>query len=308
MKEIEAVEGIIFNIQPYCIHDGPGIRTTVFLKGCPLRCLWCQNPESQNIKKQLFYIKENCVGCGSCVLVCPNKAITIHDEKVKTHRLLCEACGECTKVCKFEARSLIGERITAGEVFEKVKKDKIFYEGSNGGVTISGGEPLAQPEFTKSILKLCKDDGIHTAIETCGYGNWDMVKEILQYVDLVLFDIKHMISDIHKKLTGVPNDTILENAKRIYHDLKIPIVARAPIIPGYNDSVENIEEMGKFVSTELGKSVHVHLLPFHRLGESKNERLEKEEISFNSYPPSEEHMEELKKIVESYGLYVQIGG
>ncbi|AOT69807.1 glycyl-radical enzyme activating protein [Geosporobacter ferrireducens] len=308
MEEIELVKGFIFNVQHYCIHDGPGIRTNVFLKGCPLRCLWCQNPESQSTRKQLFFLSENCSTCGRCVSICPNQAVIIQGNKIKTNRLLCKTCGQCVDVCSREARSIVGEYITAGEVFRKIEQDKIFYQGSGGGVTISGGEPFAQPEFTKSIIKLCRDAQIHTAIETSGYARWEVIQEILQYVDLVLYDIKHMKSSDHKQLTGVYNELILENAKKIHHDLKVPLIARVPIIPGYNDSLENIRETGEFVSSQLGKSVKVHLLPFHRLGESKNERLECRAGSFDSSPPSEVHMDKLKKIIETFGLNVQIGG
>jgi pyruvate formate lyase activating enzyme len=202
----------------------------------------------------------------------------------------------------------MGREETPEEVFKEVAADAIFYQESEGGVTLSGGEPLTQPQFAMSLLKLCKEAGIHTAIETCGYGRWETVRQILNYVDLVLYDFKHMDPVEHEKFTGVSNDLILENAKKIYHELFIPILARVPIIPGYNDSVMNIEATAKFIAHELGGSKKVHLLPYHRLGETKYERLESPRKSISIEPPSEEHLLELQRIVESFGLTAMIDG
>ncbi|MGI6424248.1 MAG: glycyl-radical enzyme activating protein [Tepidanaerobacteraceae bacterium] len=301
-------KGRIFNIQHYSIHDGPGIRTTVFLKGCPLRCLWCQNPESYTIHPQLFFIREKCSGCGMCITACSHGAIQLENGYAKTDRNLCKNCGMCVEKCLNEARTIVGEEVTAGEVFAKIEKDKIFYDGSGGGATISGGEPLAQPEFTKSILKLCREAGIHTVVETSGYAKEDIVFNVLKYADMVFHDLKHMNPEEHRKLTGVTNETILKNIKHLYHDMKKEIVVRMPIIPGYNDSDENIKEAARFILEELDKSVYVHLLPFHRLGESKIERMEAKKTSFSSNPPDDRSMEKLKQIMESYGLKAQIGG
>jgi len=308
MNETENTKGIIFNLQRYSIHDGPGIRTTVFLKGCPLRCLWCQNPESQASQPEIFFDREKCTGCGTCVQACPEGAIEIKDGKSRTNRQLCKGIGRCAEVCPNEARNLIGRYVTAGEVFKEVKADEIFYLRSGGGVTLSGGEPLAQPEFAIALLKLCKDAGINTALDTSGYARWETLKRVLEYVDLVLYDFKHMDPVEHKKCTGVSNDLILDNARKIHHELSITILVRVPIIPGYNDSVENIEATARFIAKELDKSIKVHLLPYHRLGEVKYERLERPGKPFSTEPPSEERMSELKKIVESFGLTVFIGG
>lgn len=307
-NEAEATKGVIFNIQRYSIHDGPGIRTTVFINGCPLRCFWCQNPESQALRPQIFFDSEKCTGCGKCVQACPEGAIEIYQERSRTNRELCKGRGKCTEVCPNEARTLMGRHVTAGEVFKEVNSDAIFYQRSGGGVTLSGGEPLAQPEFAISVLKLCKDAGIHTALDTCGYAKWETLKQVLDYVDLVLYDFKQMDLAKHKKQTGVSNNLILDNARRIYHELSIPMLARVPIVPGFNDSIENIEATANFIATELGISVKVHLLPYHRLGETKYERLEKVNNSVSIQPPSEEHVEELKKIVESFGLTAYLGG
>ena len=304
----KSVQGVIFNIQHYSIHDGPGIRTTVFIKGCPLRCLWCQNPESQLLQPEVFFNQEKCVGCGQCVVVCPCGAIEIQEGKARTNRERCKGRGKCAEVCPYEARSLMGRHVTAGEVFHEVAKDEVFYESSGGGVTLSGGEPLAQPEFAAAILRLCKKAGLHTAVDTCGYAAWETVKEVLQYADLVLFDFKHMEPAKHQEYTGVPNRLILENAKRIYRELRRSMWARIPVVPGYNSTKENIRATAEFISRELGSRVKVHLLPYHKMGEVKYKRLEREDGVLHIEPLEEEKMEELKKIVESFGLETVIGG
>jgi pyruvate formate lyase activating enzyme len=307
MVEAQVTKGVIFNIQHYSIHDGPGIRTTVFLKGCPLRCLWCQNPESQATRPEIFFDSEKCKGCGTCVQVCPEGAIELGEGRSRTNRDLCQGAGKCAEVCPNEARNLMGTYVTAGEVFKRVAADAIFYQRSGGGVTLSGGEPLAQPQFAISLLKLCKEAAIHTTLDTCGYARWETVRQILEYVDLVLYDFKHIDPVEHEKYTGVSNDLILDNARRI-HELSIPMLARVPLIPGYNDTAENVAATARFIATELGNSIKVHLLPYHRLGETKYERMEKPEKSISVQPPSDEYMEEIKEVFESFGLMVNLGG
>jgi pyruvate formate lyase activating enzyme len=304
----DSLRGTIFNIQHYSIHDGPGIRTDVFLKGCFLRCAWCQNPESQALKPELFCFEEKCTGCGRCVTVCPEKAIQITGKKSITDRSKCRGCGQCVQVCPDEARSLMGKEMTVQEVFEDVKGDVNFYKRSGGGVTLTGGEPLFQPDFSRELLSICRQAGIHTAIETCGYANWETLKDVLQFTDLVLYDLKHMDSEKHRQYTGVPNKLSLSNVQKIYHELKIPVWARIPVIPGYNDSNENIRDTAKFVSAELGKTVPVHLLAYHQLGETKYERLGKEGEKLFITPPAKERILELEKIAVSYGLDTHIGG
>lgn len=308
ISKLEATKGVIFNIQHYSIHDGPGIRTTVFMKGCPLTCIWCQNPESQKLKPEIFLDVEKCAGCGKCVEACPEGAIEIVEGRSRTNRALCTGQGKCAEVCPNEARNLMGYYTTAGEVFQRVKKDEIFYQRSGGGVTLSGGEPSAQPEFAVSLLRLCRNAGIHTAVDTCGYAKWETLKRVLNYTDLVLYDFKHMDAAEHKKHTGVSNELILDNAKRIYHELSIPMLARLPVMPGYNDSEENIKATASFIASELGKSVKIHLLPYHKLGEVKYQRLEKPGKATAIEPAGEEHMQKLQKIVESFGLEAVIGG
>jgi pyruvate formate lyase activating enzyme len=308
MMDAEDVSGAIFNIQHYSIHDGPGIRTTVFLKGCPLKCFWCQNPESQDLKPVIFFNAEKCRGCGMCVEVCPAEAIRISHNISVTNRKRCKGHGKCAEVCPNEARSLMGRYMTATEVFEDVNGDAIFYQNSGGGVTLSGGDPVAQPDFSIGILKLCRNAGIHTAIETCGFAKWDILMGILEYTDLVLYDIKHMDPVKHKEYTGVSNELILDNAKKIKKDMGLPMLIRLPIMPGYNDSRENMKMTAQFIANGLGTVEKVHLLPYHRLGETKYERMEALNKSIPITPPSDDHMENFKELFESFGLPTALGG
>ncbi len=303
------VKGKVFNIQHYSIHDGPGIRTTVFINGCPLRCIWCQNPESQSMASSIFYMSEKCTGCGKCVEACPEKAITIVEGKSVTNRSICKGCGTCAQVCPNEARELMGKEMTAEEVFKEVNSDAIFYQNSGGGVTISGGDPVAQPDFVIAILNMCKDAGLHTALETTGVAPWQVFKRILVYTDMVLYDFKHMDSEEHRKCTGTSNQLALENAKKIIAEFPhITFVARVPVIPGYNDSNENIAETARFITEELGSSIKVHLLPYHKLGTTKYERMEDSGKIIHIEPPTDEHMEQLRQKVESFGLTAVVGG
>jgi pyruvate formate lyase activating enzyme len=300
--------GTLFNIQGYCIHDGPGIRTSVFLKGCPLRCLWCQNPESHSFYPERLFAEEKCSGCGKCVQVCPEKAIRMHGRASQTDRRLCKSAGLCVDACPNEARAVIGRRPTANEVFKEIAADSLFYQESGGGVTLSGGEPLAQPEFAASILKKCRDAGFHTALDTCGYASWTTAKEVLRGVNLVLFDFKHMNPEMHKKYTGVSNELILQNAEKIHHEMSIPMWARVTLIPGFNDSVENIEATARFIANRLSNAIPVHLLPYNRLGEAKWERLDRKDETAAIEIPGERQLVKCRRIFESFGLTAIMGG
>ena len=311
MAADRSVSTTVFNIQTYCIHDGPGIRVTVFVKGCPLRCTWCANPESNERKPQLMFYRDKCTACGKCVEVCPKHAVMITEKegvyKALTDRTQCVDCGKCVEVCMAEARELAGKKTTVEEAIQKVKRDKLFMDTSGGGMTISGGECLFCPDFTENLLIAAHEEGIRTAVESSVFASREVVDRVYRHVDLALCDVKHMDSAKHKEYTGVPNEIILENIQHIYHDLHVPVWIRVPVIPGHNDSDENIEAMAAFVSDKLGNDVRVCLLPYHRLGESKNESLG-HEMDLSMEIPSDDHMQHLKEIVENYNLETQIGG
>lgn len=282
-------EGIIFNIQRYSIHDGPGIRTTVFLKGCPLKCFWCQNPESQNRQPELLFKKSTCTGCGKCVVTCPSQASIIRGNSASIIRGKCTGCGKCVSTCPAEARLLVGKRVTAREVVREVLKDKKFYIRSGGGVTLSGGEPTAQPDFALSILRQCKEAGLHTAIETCGFVSWPVLQELLKYIDLILFDIKCLDPAKHKQGTGVSNDLIIDNAGKLAQ-IK-PMRVRVPLIPAFNASVDEINKIVTFARQEL-KLINIDLLSYNKLGEGKYEQLGRTSV------PLAELDDELKKTLD----------
>lgn len=301
----------VFNVQSYSIHDGPGIRVTVFVKGCPLRCRWCANPESNLTRPQLMTYSSKCTACGRCTEACPQQAIAIAVKDGKpcavTDRAKCTDCGACEEVCPNEAREIVGREMTVGQVLDQVQKDRLFIDASGGGITVSGGECLAHPAFTEALLRAAQEAGLHTAIESCSFASREVYDRVLKYVDLPLLDIKHMDPDEHERLTGVPNGIILDNIRHAYHDLKKNVTIRVPTIPGCNDSDGNIAATARFVRDELGPDVPVHLLPYHRLGESKNASLGRE-MDLSIDVPSDEHMQHLKQIVESFGLFCQIGG
>lgn len=297
----------VFNIQPFSIHDGPGIRTTVFLKGCPLRCLWCANPESNLAAPQLLVYPNRCVGCGKCVGACPLGLITLENGKAVTDRSRCVSCGQCVAVCPRDAREIAGKEMTVQQVLDRVLEDKLFLEESGGGMTLSGGECLLYPEFSAELLEKVKEAGLNTAVESCCYAPAQVIDRVFAHVDHPLLDIKHMDPETHKRLTGVDNRLILENILRIRHTLGKPVTIRIPVIPGCNDTEENFRALGAFVSEKLGTDTPVHLLAYHRMGEGKLEAMGKE-ISFSAEPPPREKLNGLKTILEGFGLTVQIGG
>jgi pyruvate formate lyase activating enzyme len=298
------ITGCVFNIERFAIRDGPGIRTTVFFKGCPLRCLWCSNPESMQLYPQLFYSEHLCTRCYRCVDACPNKATTVSPEgTIEIDRSLCKNCGECVKVCPNKAREISGKIMTVEEVLEEVKKDSLFYQNSGGGVTASGGEPTHQPEFLWHLFARCHEAAIHTCLDTCGYVKTETLKGILEHTDLVLYDIKHMDPSRHKELTGVDNSLILENARVVAASR--PMTIRVPLIPGYNDSEENLNALSKFMA-ELGLK-RIDLLPYHALGKQKYDRLGMEYKLGDLKSYESEQVAAIKTVLESHGLEVGVG-
>jgi pyruvate formate lyase activating enzyme len=298
--------GVLFDIQRYSIHDGPGIRTLVFMKGCPMKCIWCQNPESQRIEREVMFYNEKCTGCGQCVQVCPQGAIKIFEGRSLTDMDICTGHAKCVEVCPNEARSLVGKYVSVDEVFKEVMKDRAFYKRSGGGITISGGESTSQPDFVTDLLAKCQEAAIHTAIETCGCVGWEILENVVRHTDLVLYDLKLIDSAEHVKYTGVSNNQILDNARRLSKAYaKLPMVVRVPIIPGYTDSIKNIEGIAKFVSTELGDSARFELLNYNPLGETKYERLGRQYGASDLRPVSDESIARLREIMTSYGLKSQ---
>ncbi len=266
--------GTIFNIQKFCVNDGPGIRTTVFFKGCPLGCIWCHNPESKSVKPELFYHEKKCVKCGKCASVCEFGVHSFNDDEHIFKRELCTACGKCVKVCPTQALEMSGYEISADDVINAVLKDKIFYDNSGGGMTLSGGEPMMQYEFALELMKKAKENGLHTCMETCGFAPEEHYREIAEYTDIFLFDYKVTNPEKHKEYTGVTNEKILSNLKMLDSMVK-SIILRCPIIPTINDDKEHLQTISK-VANSLKNIIEINIEPYHPLGKGKSELLGKD--------------------------------
>jgi pyruvate formate lyase activating enzyme len=303
--------GQIFNIQRYSIHDGAGIRTLVFLKGCPLRCLWCCNPESQKSQPELGFIESRCVGdsaCGApCLSACRLEAIHLNAQgSPEIDRKVCDVCGKCAEVCGKDALKVVGREMTVDEVMTEVEKDRAFYRRSGGGVTVGGGEPLAQHEFAAELLKAAQEAYLHTALETCGHAPWGHLEAVLKHVDLLQFDLKHMDPAKHQELTGQSNELILSNLKRVLSVKALQdVIVRIPVVPGCNDSEENIRRMAEFV-TALGLR-QTELVPYHRLGVSKYAQYGMVYPLAGCIPAPQNNLDELRKVVKEFGLMDMAG-
>ncbi|MCX7681715.1 MAG: glycyl-radical enzyme activating protein [Anaerolineae bacterium] len=295
-------EGIVFDIRRFSIHDGPGIRTTEFLKGCPLRCRWCHNPEGLNPGLEMMFWPRRCLGCGACLLACPQGAISQNGSTVSTDRSKCTLCGECVAVCYAEARQIVGRRMSVAQVMAEVARDLPFYDESGGGVTLSGGEPLAQPDFVRALLRACKKKGIHTALDTCGFAAWEVLDSIREYVDLFLYDLKLMDDARHRQCTGVSNALILSNLQALSR-CGHAIVIRIPLIPGINDDEDNLRQTGVFAAA-LPHLLRVDLLPYHSMSSDKYSRLDMTYPLPATRPPSAERVAEIAQMLREFGLEV----
>lgn len=292
------VSGLIFDIQRFSIHDGPGIRTTVFVKGCPLSCQWCHNPESRLGAHQLAFYRNKCIGCGRCFAACEQGAVL--QGEIRLDRTKCLICGACAEVCPGEALQIIGRTASVNDVLGVVMRDLPFYKTSGGGMTISGGEPMLQHEFSTSLLKAAREAGLHTAIETSGMTSWERLSEASQLVDMFLFDVKAVSPETHKRFCGVDNSTILQNARKLV-ELGAKVLFRTPIVPGCNDSDDDIAQLGKFILSLPGKQ-RLELMAYHRIGSGKYEALGMDYLLPDVESP--EDMSKYTKVLKAMGVEV----
>jgi pyruvate formate lyase activating enzyme len=298
--------GTVFDIRKFSIHDGPGIRTTVFFKGCPLRCGWCHNPESQARARELVYRANRCIRCGACEAACAQHAISSAGDGVITDAEACTLCGACVEACYAEAREIVGRDVAPAQVMAEIERDLPFYDESGGGATFSGGEPLLQPDFLLALLRACREKEIHTALDTCGFAGWETLDMVREYVDLFLYDLKLMDAARHRRFTGVSNELILRNLGKLSargHE----IVLRVPVIPGINDDEENIRGLGACAAALPGLN-RVDLLPYHRIGAEKYQRLNQVYSLPEVHAPSQDRMAEIAETIQAFGLHVTIGG
>jgi pyruvate formate lyase activating enzyme len=331
--------GTIFDIKKYSINDGPGIRTTVFFSGCPLSCLWCHNPESQSLTPQLLYREARCLTCGACVEACPEGAISLETEnslvnektqsrsnakentdpalqletfapsrlrvkRVFTDREKCTRCQTCIAACYSGAREFSGRMVTVREVMAQVEREIPFYDESGGGVTFSGGEPLMQPGFLSALLRACREQEIHTVVDTSGFANWNVFEQIRQDVDLFLYDLKHMNSAYHREVTGVPNEPILSNLRALSkHGHRI--LVRIPLIPGVNDDDQNLRQSGEFLAS-LPKLEGLEVMGYHDIAQAKYEALGREYQLPDTKPPTDAEILRAAELLRNYNLNVSI--
>jgi pyruvate formate lyase activating enzyme len=295
--------GMVFDIKKYSINDGPGIRTTVFLKGCPLDCWWCHNPESKSLKPELMYRANRCTLCAECVDDCPLGAISVNGVGT-TDRTKCDNCGICAEICYNGARELLGREMTVAQVMKEIERDVPFFDQSGGGVTFSGGEPLMQRKFLTEMLRACRAHDIHTVVDTSGFATWEVLDGIRGDVNLFLYDLKSMDDERHKQYTGVSNKLILENLEKL-SAVGAKCAVRIPLIPGVNDDAENLHESGKFLA-RLTNIISVELMGYHEIARGKYEALGMAYRLPETKAPSTEKMQSAAKILEVFGLSVKV--
>ncbi len=298
--------GEIFDIKKYAIHDGPGIRTTVFFKGCPLSCWWCHNPESLSSAAHRLYRQERCIGCQECLAACPGGAIRQFEGQLQWSADFCRDCRSCAMACPAEAVEFIGQTMTVAEILAEITKDTLFYDQSKGGVTISGGEPLLQPAFLMQLLDACGQQGLHRTVDTSGHADTQTLLETASRTDLFLYDLKHMDPQKHHRYTGVSNDTILANLKKLSQK-GAKIIIRLPVIPGINADDENIDRTGALAAS-LDGVIGINILPYHCAADAKYRNLGLEGTVRHIQRPSEDVILAVARHLKSYNLEVKIGG
>lgn len=304
LQSTAVAAGLVFHLMRFSLHDGPGIRTTVFLKGCPLRCWWCHNPESQLPEPEVIYFEEHCIRCGDCVRACPHGALHLNQQLIHDPDL-CQRCGECVKACSTPARRLAGRWMTVPDVLAEVVKDEVFFDESGGGITVSGGEPLMQAEFVEALLAACRTRRIRTVLDTCGFADSSVIRRVSENVDLFLYDLKLMDCERHRHFTGVKNDLVLRNLK-ILAERGSAVIVRVPVIPGVNDNSDNLDALSDFLSP-LGLQ-EIDLLPFHRIGSDKYQRLHLSYGMEGVDPPTAGQIEAIAARLRCDGFSVRIGG
>lgn len=302
----DAPKGLVFNIQKFSLHDGPGIRTIVFLKGCPLACMWCSNPEGRSREVELLQTCDRCIGtdeCDRCLSICLEQSLRVGDDgRVVIDRSRCDGCGDCAYVCPSRALEISGRWVTVDEVLRTVEEDDAFYARSGGGLTLSGGEPLAQGAFVRPLLEAARDRGIHTAIETSGLCSWKTLSDVAPWADRIYFDIKCLDPEKHELGTGVSNKRILKNFRKLRTDRpEVEVIVRTPVIPGFNDSKEDIAAIVAFIEASGGAASY-ELLPYHGFGEPKYAKLGRHYPLSHAAPLSPQHLQALK------GLTMQLNG
>ena len=298
------MQGLVSDIQRFSVHDGPGIRTTLFLKGCNLRCAWCHNPETLLARAEMQYFPQQCIGCAECAIVCPQHGHHLSDGQHQIDRTSCTACGACVRGCYSGALQLVGREMTVEEAMGELRSDLPFYQQSGGGITISGGEPLLQADFTLAVLQACRAEGITTAIETNLCYPWQRLAPLLPYLDVLMFDLKMMDAVAHARWTGADNQQILNNARRLMRE-EMQLIVRTPLIAGINDSVEEISAIAEFLATLPGLCYY-DLLPYHPLGVSKSQALGVDAGIFDA--PSPERMQQLLDVARGFDIEVRCSG